>query len=693
MQQSDTIRFHLFAALSILFVCLVPQTLWALPLKPTDGLKAPVSLSGHLAIFHDPTGALTFNDIVSKRSNIQFEPIPSMLTQGYQKGAIWARFSLSASTAPRQWLLQVERPLIEHITLYVSDGAGGYSVLPPDRLNLGDGADADAYPAVFPISVPSTRTDYYIRLQSSTSITTSLNLWQSQGYEEYRRSDDWVMGMVVGAIFVMIFTNFLYAVWLRDSLYLLYIAVIIESGLISLFHMGYASEILRSLEPKTIHLIWGIIVCLYSIVLILFLSRLFDFHRQLIWAWRISQGVVLLNGIALAFAIVGRYGDVGFFVSRLQQLSLIFISLLVLYLLIVRRRYQYLLSAIAFLSVISVMLVMQMMYTGANPFQLDGSLSRFLAGGTVIHLALLSAAVAKRTRLAERSLSEEKDRVIAVSRLAEQELTIKVRERTAELGERNTSLMVEVDRRHLLELKLRQALDTANDALAQQRDFVALVSHEFRGPLAVISAAADNLSSSAGESADNIKLRTTRIRQTVKRMSSLIENVLAFDRLNGGHETLPRIKMFDLNEVLRAAEAGLDDAAAGRVSFTHGDEVIVKGDRNLLEIVIQNLIQNALKYSSVTSSVTIRLSTEQGVAFVHVADQGSGVAPDDHEFIFMRYYRAAGQLVNGSGLGLYISREIARQHGGGLILAASDVNGSTFRLSLPVERNWPAPEK
>ncbi|RVB68643.1 HAMP domain-containing sensor histidine kinase, partial [Mesorhizobium sp. M7A.F.Ca.CA.002.03.2.1] len=228
---------------------------------------------------------------------------------------------------------------------------------------------------------------------------------------------------------------------------------------------------------------------------------------------------------------------------------------------------------------------------------------------------------------------------------------------------------------------------------AQQRDFVALVSHEFRGPLAVISAAADNLSSSAGESADNIKLRTTRIRQTVKRMSSLIENVLAFDRLNGGHETLPRIKMFDLNEVLRAAEAGLDDAAAGRVSFTHGDEVIVKGDRNLLEIVIQNLIQNALKYSSVTSSVTIRLSTEQGVAFVHVADQGSGVAPDDHEFIFMRYYRAAGQLVNGSGLGLYISREIARQHGGGLILAASDVNGSTFRLSLPVERNWPAPEK
>lgn len=67
------------------------------------------------------------------------------------------------------------------------------------------------------------------------------------------------------------------------------------------------------------------------------------------------------------------------------------------------------------------------------------------------------------------------------------------------------------------------------------------------------------------------------------------------------------------------------------------------------------------------------------------------MAPSDREFIFMKYYRASGQSASGSGLGLYISREIARQNGGDLTLAASDATGSTFCLSLSIEgadSNW-----
>ncbi|HEY9216358.1 MAG TPA: sensor histidine kinase [Ancylobacter sp.] len=683
VQRLQGIGLHLIIALCILFGCLAAQTSWALPLDPADGVNAPVSLSGHLAVLHDPSGALTLDDILSGHSNIPFEPIPSMLTEGYRKGAIWVRFKLSAPETSNRWLLQVERPLIEQVTLYVPDGTGRYTTSAPGSVLPGDGDGADAYPTIFPIFVPSNSVKYYIRLQSSTSITTSLNVWQIQGYAEHRRLDDWIMAIVVGSIFVMIFTNLLYAAWLKDSLYIVYTALLFISSLISLFHMGYASEILQFLEPKTVHYSWGIIVCLYSIIMMLFLDRLFEFRRNWIWATRLSQLVIFLNVVALGFAILGRYGDVGFYVSRLQQLSLIFVAVFALYLLIVRRQYQYVLSAIAFLGVISVLLVMQMMYTGANPFLLDGSLSRLLAGGTVIHLILLSAAIAKRTQLAERSLSEEKDRVIAMSRSVERELATKVRERTAELADRNASLKAEVDRRHLLELKLRQSLDAVNDALAQQRDFVALVSHEFRGPLAVIAAAADNLSSEEG--AGNTKLRATRIRQTVKRMSLLIENVLAGDRLNSGKKAFPTIGMVHLNEILRTAKAALDDDAARRVSFIHGDEVTVKGDRNLLEVAVQNLIQNALKYSAAPSSVTARLSTSRGMAFVHVMDQGTGVAPDDRELIFTKYYRAAGQSANGSGLGLYISREIAQQHGGDLTLVASGGNGSTFCLSLPIK--------
>lgn len=292
-------------------------------------------------------------------------------------------------------------------------------------------------------------------------------------------------------------------------------------------------------------------------------------------------------------------------------------------------------------------------------------------------------------QLAERRRRAEQDREMALSQAAERELTIKVRERTVELAESNTSLKAEIDRRHLLEAKLRQSLDSVNDALAQQQDFVAMVSHEFRGPLAVIAAAADNLMASVAEGSDNIKLRIDKIGRTVKRMSMLIENVLAGDRLNTGLVPFVKVEVFDLNDILHTAKAGLDDIAARRVSFIHEDAAMVKGDRVLLEIAMQNLIQNALKYSALTKPVTVRLSTRQDSAFVHVTDQGTGVALGDRDFIFMKYYRGSGKSASGSGLGLYISREIAQQNGGELILAASDATGSTFCLSLP-SRGQPA---
>ncbi|MBA8862868.1 C4-dicarboxylate-specific signal transduction histidine kinase [Ochrobactrum anthropi] len=297
-------------------------------------------------------------------------------------------------------------------------------------------------------------------------------------------------------------------------------------------------------------------------------------------------------------------------------------------------------------------------------------------------LIVLSGRVAgQRT---ERRQREEQDRILAISQAAERELTIKVRERTAELAESNASLKAEVKRRRLLELKLKQSLDSVNDALAQQQDFVAFVSHEFRGPLGVIAAAADNLLISLADGTDSIKLRIAKISRTVKRMALLVENVLAGNRINAGQPQSGQADVFDLNEIIRTARMGLDDVAADRIDFVRGEEAPVKGDRTLIEIVLHNLIQNALIYSDVKSSVKVQLSTDNGVALVTVTDQGKGVASDDRELIFMKYFRSSGQNTTGFGLGLYISREIARQSEGDVTLTASDAHGSTFCLSLPI---------
>jgi signal transduction histidine kinase len=220
----------------------------------------------------------------------------------------------------------------------------------------------------------------------------------------------------------------------------------------------------------------------------------------------------------------------------------------------------------------------------------------------------------------------------------------------------------------------------------QQRDFAALVSHEFRAPLGVVAAAADNLSLAPAAGASDVRLRIARIQRTVKRMSMLIDNVFAGDRLDSWPTPFAATARFDLNDVLEAVETGSDSDAAGRVSFTYGGAAPVKGDRNLLEIAVLNLIQNALKYSAEGNPVTVRLSTDPGVARISVTDRGSGIPQDERERIFLKYYRVAGQTPSGSGLGLHISREIARQHGGELTLSASDPGGSTFCLSLPTDK-------
>jgi signal transduction histidine kinase len=685
MRRVTPIRFHLIIALSILFGCLAPQTTFALSLQAGDGLGAPVSLAGHLEVLHDPTGALSIDDIASGRPELAFKPIPSMLTEGYRTGAVWVRFSLSTSAPAERWLLQVERPLLEQVALYAPDGAG-HLVSSPASVVAGDETGPRAYTTLFPLPVPAGESQFFIRFQSMTSITTALNVWQAEGYERYRRSDHWIMGLVLGAIGAMLLANLLFSYLLRDSLYLLYAGVLLVSSLMTIFHLGYADEILRFLAPAQIQRSWGVIVCLYSLVMVWFMGRLFEFRRHSIWAWRAIQAIVVLNGVATLFALAGRYSDVALLVSRLQQFSYIFIAMFVLYLLAVRRQFQYLLSTLAFSGVITVSLVMQSQYAGTNLLGVDSSLARFMAVGTLVHLVLLSAAVAQRARQAERRLSEEKDRAIALSRSAEQQLALKVSERTAALAESNASLEAEVERRQGLEAKLQQSLDAVNDALAQQRDFVAVVSHEFRAPLAVIAAAADNLSLLGGEAASRIAPRVLRIRQTVQRMSLLIENALTGDRLGAGQPAATAIERLALAPLLRTACSGLDDDGAARVRIvSDGDgEAEVSGERRLVEIAVLNLVQNALKYSAAGSPVTVRLSADRGLARIDVVDRGAGVAPDDRELIFMRYYRAAGQLVAGSGLGLYIARAIARQHGGDLVLASSGPDGSTFSLSLPV---------
>jgi two-component system, OmpR family, phosphate regulon sensor histidine kinase PhoR len=115
-------------------------------------------------------------------------------------------------------------------------------------------------------------------------------------------------------------------------------------------------------------------------------------------------------------------------------------------------------------------------------------------------------------------------------------------------------------------------------------------------------------------------------------------------------------------------------------------EARVHIDRTRVAQVLDNLLSNALKFTETGGRVDVRLSTSNGSAFVEVADTGMGISSEDQAKLFQRFYRtdAAGEkAIDGTGLGLWISKAIVEAHGGE-ITVESDVNrGTTFRIALP----------
>jgi signal transduction histidine kinase len=110
-------------------------------------------------------------------------------------------------------------------------------------------------------------------------------------------------------------------------------------------------------------------------------------------------------------------------------------------------------------------------------------------------------------------------------------------------------------------------------------------------------------------------------------------------------------------------------------------------DRDRFQIVIRNLLSNAAKYSPAGSDITVRIKRENGNATVAVIDQGVGISTEDQANLFTRFGRIQNtQHVQGTGLGLWLSREIARMHDGDLTVKSALGSGSTFVLAVPLRR-------
>jgi two-component system, OmpR family, phosphate regulon sensor histidine kinase PhoR len=220
-----------------------------------------------------------------------------------------------------------------------------------------------------------------------------------------------------------------------------------------------------------------------------------------------------------------------------------------------------------------------------------------------------------------------------------------------------------------------------------RRDFVANASHELKTPVAAVRALAETLLTALPDDPDAGRGFAERIGREAERLDVMVRDLLDLSRVERG--TLD-VEPVDLVGLVKEVVGGYADRAEERrimLSTELQPDVVVRGDRAQLGLLLSNLIDNALRYTPARGSVCVRLNAAENRAVLQVADTGEGIPALELPRVFERFYRvdkARVRQTGGTGLGLAIVRHVAEAHGGAVQATSELARGSTFTVTLPV---------
>jgi len=640
----------------------------ALPLAEADptlpGASPQLALTPVVTVLEDAGGQLTLADVTAAAAS-RFKPVggAQSINLGYSKSTFWFRFPLSKKAGePEHRLLEVAFFELGHVAFYAPDQA---PVVTGQNYPLSSRAWPHRY-YVFPVTLAEEPRYYYVQVRSDSAVTVLPTLWEPAAFAADTQQTYLLQALYFGALLALLLYNLFIYFSLRERGFLLYSLFAACMGLTMLTGNGLTQQFLWPTE-----LVWNAHIVPLTNALTaasaLYFAQHFLQTRTVLAG--LHRAMHLTAGSALLAAVAPWLGISASAAGMVLSLCLIAAGGLSITagtcaLRAGNRSARFFLLAWGALSLGAV--VMGMRNFGLLP---TTTLTVYAVQiSSFGEMLLLSFALAERIRL-ERNARE-----------AAQAETLAARQAMVDELQRSEARLEHTVAQRTAELQ--NSLQHEQEVLNRYIRFGALISHEFRNPLAVIKSQLVLIGKEKQHGIDQAERRLSVITGATQRLGILFEEWLESDRLRQKTRQLV-LAHIDLPAWLAGI---LEDC---RICHTHHSFKlqlapglpVIAVDQSLLRIALLNLADNAAKYAPAGTEIAIEAMTKDHRVGIAVTNQGAGIALKHRETVFNAYFRIDPEgPAQGLGLGLAFVKKIVEMHHGDIEL--SNTADERFRICL-----------
>lgn len=633
--------------------------------------ESPINPTSYASVLVDPTGQLSYQDILSQSFQQKFKPASNwgeQLNFGFSASAFWIKLSLSAADLhSTNGVIEIPYFGLDHIDFY---SAGG-DITRTGNLRSVDTRSVFYRYYAFPVELSDQVQNYYFRIDSKQNISVPLNLWDQASFDRHIQTDTLIQAFYYGGLGVLAAFNFLIFLYLRDRSHLYYSAFAVLFGMGIFAGNGYGRLFLWPDSPEWDQISQVVLLTLGTAMALIFSTKFLDTKKeQPVTNLFFNLLIVVFFSYAL-ITVASNYVHVS--KNLLFEIfPLIVMPVIVIVLYAGTRAYlsgQY--SAKFFLISWGALCIGGVLASlrQLNLIPTNWFTSYALQISSAFEMLLLSFALASRIQH-ERMLREKaqlealfsKETLVQTLRASEERLERQVFNRTNDL---------------------RTMLESEKKLREQYIRFGSLISHEFRSPLGIIENQAALLIRQTDN--ENYKKRLSIISSATHRLALLFDRWLQGDRLES-HIDSDRPQLIQLDKWLSSTIEKCKAYHPNHIFiYTSPKQVpILVVDEKMLEVVVLNIIDNACKYSEPQSTILTRIYLENNKIGISITDSGIGIDPINHEKIFEEYMQVQSDSnKRGYGLGLSFVKKVMEFYGGEIQVISELGKGSEFIAWFP----------